>query len=486
MSTHIPALYSGQSALIADLYHLTMAYGFWKTDRSERQAVFHLFYRTPPFQQGYVVAAGLELVMDYLQGFHFDHEDIRYLGQLTGSDNKPLFDIGFLNYLQRMEFSCDLDAVPEGTPIFPHQPVLRVQGPLAQATLIESALLNLINFSSLIATKASRIVEAAQGDPVLEFGLRRAQGLDGALTASRAAYIGGCHATSNLLAGKWYNIPVKGTHAHSWVMCFDTEMEAFTAYANSLPNNCILLVDTYDTIEGVKKAIRIGKSLEQRGYTLHGIRLDSGDLVVLAKEARHLLDEAGLKATSIVGSDSLDEQQIRKLKEHGAPIDTWGVGTRLVTGQHEPALGGVYKLGALQRPNGTWEPKMKLSEEAIKTSNPGILDVRRYLNTKNIPVADAIHDTLSDDSNELIPFGREPQHLTLNDYSSRTLLRPVLRQGQAVYHLPSLPDIRTFSLEQQKLFSHIDPHLYPNGLESNLYQHKQNLIQKIRPGHGLL
>ena len=444
---------------------------------SEREAVFHLFYRTPPFQHGYVLAAGLELVMDFLDEFHVDQDDVRYLGRLTGSDGTPLFDLGFLNYLQRSHFSCDLDAVPEGTPVFPHQPILRIRGPLVQATLIESALLNLINFSSLIATKASRIVRAAQGDPVLEFGLRRAQGPDGALTASRAAYIGGCHATSNLLAGKWYDIPARGTHAHSWVMCFDTEMEAFAAYAESLPNNCILLVDTYDTIAGVRKAIQVGQDLQRRGYTLNGIRLDSGDMVALAKEARRLLDKAGLTDTSIVGSDSMDEEKIKQLKANGAPIDTWGVGTRLVTGQDDPALGGVYKLGALQRTTGEWEHKIKLSEEAIKTSNPGILDVRRYVNADGLPVGDAIFDTLLDASDELVPFSSERASIALGDYAHYTLLQPVFRRGKRLYPSPSLSDIRTFSLQQQALFNQLNAHAYPNGLERTLFQHKQQLIQ---------
>jgi len=483
MSTHISTFYSGHTALIADLYHLTMAYGFWKNDLSEREAVFHLFYRKPPFQNDYVIAAGLELVMDYLKEFKFDHEDIRYLGQLTGSDGNPLFDIGFLNYLQRLEFSCDLDAVPEGTPIFPHQPLLRIRGPLAQATLIESGLLNLINFSSLIATKASRIVQAAQGDRVLEFGLRRAQGFDGALTASRAAYIGGCHATSNLLAGKWYGLPAKGTHAHSWVMCFDSEMEAFEAYADSLPNNCILLVDTYDTIAGVRKAIRIGKELERKGYTLNGIRLDSGDMTSLAKEARSMLDGAGLTATSIVGSDSLDEDQILALKERGAPIDIWGVGTRLITGQNDPALGGVYKLGALRDHHGVWEPKIKLSEESIKTSNPGILNVRRYSNAQHLPVADMLYNTLTDASDELVPFAKKQHRMALVDYDHQSLLQPILRQGKPVYTSPSLPDIRAFCAGQQALFRSLDTTIYPHGLERTLHQHKQQLIQEIQTGH---
>lgn len=466
---------------MADLYQLTMAYGFWKNDLSERQSVFHLFYRTPPFQHSYVLAAGLELVIDFLHTFQYDHEGIRYLGQLKGADGSPLFDVGFLNYLQRLEFSCDIDAVPEGTPMFPHQPLLRVQGPLVQATLLESALLNLINFSSLIATKASRIVQAAEGDPVLEFGLRRAQGLDGALTASWSAYIGGCHATSNLLAGKWYDLPARGTHAHSWVMCFDTEMEAFAAYADSLPHNCMLLVDTYDTIEGVKKAITIGKKLEQRGYKLHGIRLDSGDLATLAKEARRLLNEAGMTDTSIVGSDSMDEEKIRGLKAAGAPIDIWGVGTRLVTGQNDPALGGVYKLGALQNAAGQWEPKIKRSEEAIKTSNPGILDVRRYYNHEQVPVGDAMFDTLSDASDELVPLAGDKGRVALPDYRSQTLLQPIFRRGNLVYQSPILPDIRTFSLQQQDLFKQLSLHEYPHGLERTLHQHKQQLIQVMQP-----
>ena len=479
MPTHIPRLFGDQTAMVADLYHLTMAYGFWKKGLSERESVFHLFYRKPPFQNGYVLAAGLALVVDYLQRFRFDAGDVAYLGRLTGSDGAPLFSESFLNYLQRLRFSCDLDAFPEGTVALPHQPLLRVRGPLAQATLIESALLNLINFSSLIATKGARIVQAANGDTVLEFGLRRAQGLDGALTAGRAAYIGGCHATSNLLAGRWYDIPVKGTHAHSWVMCFDTEQEAFAAYAEVMPHNCILLVDTYDTLEGVRKAIAVGHRLRKKGYVLNGIRLDSGDLARLARAARKMLDEAGLTDTRIVASNSLDEDRIRELKKAGAPIDIWGVGTRLITAQNDPALGGVYKISALENANGILEGKIKLSEEASKTSNPGVLDVRRYSRSDGQPVADMLFDVQSDAGDELVPFGSE-KRLALSDLSYQTLLEPIFRRGDLVYTPPSLSDIRQYCLDQQARFTSVDWRDYPNGLERTLHQKKLRMVAGIR------
>ena len=286
-------IYRPSLALLTDLYQITMAYGYWQQGMADRESVFHLFYRKNPFKGGYSVAAGLETAIEFIESFSFESEDIEYLATLTGNDGKPLFAAEFLKYLGELNLSVDIDAVPEGTVVFPHEPILRVRGPLLQAQLIETALLNIINFQTLIATKSARICRAAAGQEVLEFGLRRSQGIDGALTASRAAYIGGAAATSNVLAGKIYGIPVKGTHAHSWVMSFADESSAFENYAAAMPNNCVFLVDTYDTIEGVKKAIEVGKNLRERGHEMVGIRLDSGDLAYLSIEARKLLDESG-------------------------------------------------------------------------------------------------------------------------------------------------------------------------------------------------
>src|SRR5213593_1299903 len=304
-------------ALLTDLYQLTMAYGYWKSGRAEREAVFHLFFRHSPFQCGFTLTAGLAPTIEFLQAFQFTENDLAFLGTLRGNDDEKLFDRGFLDYLGTLRFSCDVDAIPEGTVVFPQEPLLRIQGPILQCQLFETALLNLINFQSLIATKAARVCLAARGEPVLEFGLRRAQGVDGALTASRSAYIGGCAATSNVLAGKLYGIPVRGTHAHSWVMSFDDEREAFRAYAEAMPNNCVFLVDTYDSLEGVRRAIEVGRTLRQRGHEIAGIRLDSGDLAYLSIEARRMLDAAGFEKATIVASNDLDEHIITSLKQQG-------------------------------------------------------------------------------------------------------------------------------------------------------------------------
>ena len=286
------------SALLTDLYQLTMAGAYWKLGRAEDEAVFHLSFRRHPFGGEYTIAAGLSAAIDYLEGLQFEPDDLEYLSTLTGNDEKPLFDREFLSALADFRFCCDVDAIPEGTVVFPHEPLLRVRGPLLQGQLVETALLNSINFQTLIATKAARVCEAAAGDTVIEFGLRRAQGVDGGLSASRAAFIGGCAGTSNVLAGKLYGIPVLGTHAHSWVMCFDDELEAFEAYAAAMPNNCVFLVDTYDTLRGVERAIDVGRRLRRQGQSLVGVRLDSGDLASLSRQAREKLDAAGFEETS--------------------------------------------------------------------------------------------------------------------------------------------------------------------------------------------
>lgn len=429
-------LYRTKLSLLTDLYQLTMAYGYWEQQIYDRPAVFHLFFRKNPFEGNYAIACGLQLAIEYLQELKFERDDIQYLGQLNGADGRPLFDESFLNYLQRLEFSCDIDAVPEGTVVFPNEPLIRVKGPLLQAQLIETALLNLINFSTLIATKSTRIVQAAKGDEVLEFGLRRAQGIDGGVSASRAAYIGGCSATSNLLAGRLYNIPVKGTHAHSWVMAFDNEQMAFDQYAKVLANNCIFLVDTYDTLAGVQKAINTGKELRNQGHELLGIRLDSGDLISLSIAARQLLDRAGFRNTKIVASNDLDEYEITRLKEAGARIDVWGVGTRLATAYDQPALGGVYKLAALADASGHWKYKIKRSEQSIKTSNPGIQQLRRRYQKGEI-VADILYDSAL--LNGAVPEGNEPN---VDFDREEDLLVPIFEKGKLVYASPNIPDIR--------------------------------------------
>ena len=368
-----------------------------------------------------------------------------YLRTLEGTGGHALFDELFLEFLQNFKFQCTVDAVTEGSFVFPNEPLVRVRGPLWQANLIETTLLNIINFSSLITTKASRIFKAAQGDTVLEFGLRRAQGFDGGLTASRAAYIGGCHATSNVAAGQIYDIPVKGTHAHSWVMSWENELLAFEKMAEVMPHNTAFLVDTYDTIEGVKNVIKIAQSAEYQHIVIQSIRLDSGDLAALSKAARQLLDEAGLTYVKIVASNDLDEYAIEKLKKQGAKIDIWGIGTKLVTAFDQPVLGGVYKLGALKNAYGTWDYKMKFSEEAVKASMPGILQVRRV--TKAAQALDTeggthttIFDIIYDESNfDDLPDGED-------------MLITIFKDGELVYEMPDIHSIRNNSIENMARF----------------------------------
>ena len=419
-------------ALLTDLYQLTMSYGYWKAGFDKKEANFHLFFRKRPFHGGFTIAAGLESAIEYLKNFKFDNSDLTYLASLKGVDDRPLFEKAFFDYLSKMQFSCDLDAIPEGNVVFPYEPLIRVQGPLIQCQLLESPLLNLINFPTLIATKAARVCIAANGDPVFEFGLRRAQGIDGALTASRSAFIGGCEGTSNLLAGKLFNIPARGTHSHSWIMVFDDELDAFKTYAKVQPNNCVFLVDTYDTIEGVKKAIEVGTWLREQGKKMIGIRLDSGDLTYLSIKSRSMLDAAGFNDAKILASNELDETIISELKRQGAKINVWGVGTNLVTGGNQPALDGVYKLSAIRDPGSNWKYKIKLSEQMIKISNPGILQVKRFIN-KNTYVADILYDSeigIKDSSHMLHPLDPTRQTLLKSDWQSHDLLVPIFRKGK--------------------------------------------------------
>lgn len=475
---HLKTRYQTNLILLTDLYQLTMAYGYWKADRAEEQATFHLFYRKNPFQGHYAIFCGLKEIIDLLDAFHFSDSDISYLDTLTGTDGQKLFETAFLDFLAQLRFSCSIDAVEEGTIVFPHEPLLRVTGSIIQAQLLETILLNCINFQTLIATKAARIVEAASGDTVLEFGLRRAQGIDGALSASRAAYIGGCHGTSNVLAGKIYDIPVRGTHGHSWVMSFDSEEEAFQAYADSMPNNCLFLVDTYNTIKGVKKAIEVGKKLRKNGHSFLGIRLDSGDLTALSIQARKLLDKSGFKDCLIVASNDLDEYKLKALKNNGAQITTWGIGTNLITAKDQPSLGGVYKLAAIwKRDASNWTYKIKLSDTPSKVSTPGILQIRRYFLSDGQPFGDMIWNI---DNKEPIPQIQsfDGRTIVTNHRSYKDLLIPIFNKGELVYTSPTIHEIRTWAQEQVLLFQKVDFKLYPLGLEQQLNIQKINLIQQ--------
>jgi nicotinate phosphoribosyltransferase len=473
--------------LLTDLYQLTMAQGYWKSGTAAKEAVFHLFFREAPFRSGFTVACGLADAIKYLESLRFDNDDIDYLAGLEGNDRQPLFSPDFLDHLRQVHFSGHVDAIPEGTVVFPHEPLLRVQGPILEAQLAETALLNILNFQSLVATKAARICMAARGEPVVEFGLRRAQGIDGGVTASRAAYIGGCMGTSNVLAGKLHAIPVKGTHAHSWVMSFDSEQEAFEAYAEAMPNNCILLVDTYDSLAGVRRAAEVGKRLRERGHKLAGIRLDSGDLASLSLKARRVLDRAGFKDAVIVGSNDLDERLIDSLKQQGARINVWGVGTRLVTAYDQPALGGVYKLSAIRNPDGSWNHKVKVSDQASKITLPGILQVRRF-QTQDQFIGDAIYDTSQPSPARFTivdPLDPTRRKRFPRDSTSEDLLVPVFRHGTVVYRSPPLQDIRERLRRQLDMFSTgikrlTNPRRYPTGLEVGLHEMRRRLIRKAR------
>lgn len=485
----LDSLYRTSLALATDLYQLTMAYGYWKAGVADREAIFHLYFRKNPFAGGYAVAAGLARVIEFLDRFRLEAADLDYLATLRGGDDAPLFDDAFLRWLGDVRLSADLDAVPEGTVVFPQEPLLRIRGPIAECQILETALLNVINFETLIATKAARIVHAAGDAPVLEFGLRRAQGLDGGVSASRAAYLGGAAATSNLLAGRLHGIPVKGTHAHSWVMLFEDELEAFEKFADAMPNNCVFLVDTYDSLNGVDHAIATGKKLRERGHTLNGIRLDSGDLAYLSRRAREKLDAAGFEGTQIVASNDLDERIISSLHQQGAEIGVWGIGTKLATAYDQPALGGVYKLSAVRGDDGDWQPRIKLSEQAVKISIPGCLQVRRYRDANGL-VADLLWDELRGlpasgqmldplDATRRRPFPCSDHH--------EDLLVPIYRNGERVYDAPTLEEAREHRARQVGLLhpglTRFDnPHQYPVGLERGASEARTALILKMR-GH---
>lgn len=487
MREPLTELYRHSLALLTDLYELTMAFAYWKSGTSKKEAVFNLFFRKNPFQGGFAIACGLGYLTDYLNNFRFTNEDLAYLSGLKGNDEKSLFEKEFLDYLKEMTFSCDIDAVAEGTVVFPHEPLVRVKGPIIQAQILESALLNMINFQTLIATKAARIRLVAGDRQIIEFGLRRAQGIDGSIAASWAAYIGGCDATANVLAGKLFDIPVKGTHAHSWIMSFDTELEAFDAYARAMPNNCLFLVDTYDTLEGVKHAIEVGKWLHKKGHELLGIRLDSGDLAYLSIEARKMLDAAGFKKAIILASNELDEHIINSLNQQGAALGAFGVGTNLVTGNDQPALGGVYKLAAVRNPDEDWRYCVKISEQSIKITTPGITQIRRF-QTKHDFIADMIYDEHNPPKGSCVIV--DPMDFTKRKAIPEgtffvDLLVPIFRNGRQVYETPPAAKIKEHAKSQLSHFHSgikrlIHAHSYPVGLEQKLHDLRTNLVLQAR------
>lgn len=459
-----------------------MAYSYFKKGVHQREAVFHHFFRKKPFGGEYAIAAGLEVLVEFISNFRFSTSDLDYLASLIDGLNNPLFDGGFLKFLENFRFELDIDAVEEGTVVFPYEPLIRVKGPILQAQLLESPLLNLVNFQTIIATKASRIVQAAEGGEVIEFGLRRAQGIDGALSASRAAFIGGALGTSNVLAGKKFGIPIKGTHAHSFVMFAKNEKEAFSDFANYMPGNAIFLLDTYDSIMGAKKAIEVAKE-KGKDFAFLGVRLDSGDLAELSIQIRKLLDEAGFYSTKIMASNELDEFIIKDLKHQGAKIDIWGVGTALAIAKGQSALDGVYKLSCYKDEKGDWKKTLKISEQPEKVTNPGILDIRRFFDDQG-NLADMIFDLLSPpekggvlihpiDSNKRKKFSSEANY--------EDLLKPIFKGGKCIYDLPSIYDIQKKTREEiAKFHPSIMRFLYPSpyfvGLEEGLFRSKLEMI----------
>lgn len=433
--------------LMTDLYQLTMMNGYIKNGVDKNTVVFDLFFRRNPCRNSYTIIAGIEQVIDYIENIHFDEKSLEYLKSLN------LFDDEFIDYLRNFKFSGTIYCVEEGSIMFPHEPVLRVKAPAIEAQLLETALLNIINFQSLIATKASRICNAAQGDSVFEFGLRRAQGPDAGIYGARAAFIGGCVATSNVYAGKKFKVPVTGTHAHSWIQKFETELDAFRAYAEVYPSNTLLLVDTYNVLEsGVPNAITVFKELRDKGYEPHGIRIDSGDIAYLSKAARKMLDDAGFEDVIIVASSDLDEETINNLKLQGAAVDAWGVGTNLITSKDCPALGGVYKLSAAYE-NGQLVPKIKISENPEKIINPGYKRVIRiYDGESNKAEADLImlNEEKVDTSKPLTIF--HPIYTwkkkTFTNYYIRELLVPLYEDGKLVYRRRDVKEIADFTQKE--------------------------------------
>ncbi|MGD0861526.1 MAG: nicotinate phosphoribosyltransferase [Candidatus Limnocylindrales bacterium] len=489
----IRELYRPSFATLTDLYELTMGSGYLATGLADRRAVFALSFRGLPFGGGYAVAAGLDDALEILEQLRFETTDIDYLRSLCGATGKPLFRREFLRLLASFRFACDVDAIAEGTVVFANEPLVRVSGPLLQAQLVESVLLTVIGFQTLVATKAARVVEAAGGGSILEFGLRRAQGPDGALSAARAAYIGGVFATSNVMAGRLHGIPVRGTHAHSWVQVFADEQTAFDAYADAQPDNITLLVDTYDSLTGVAHAIETGRRLRARGRTLDAIRLDSGDLAYLSIEARRLLDDAGFAETKIVASNDLDEHTIESLREQGARIDIWGVGTKLDTAFDQPALGAVYKLTAVSELDGSWRFPVKLSEQTAKISTPGILGVRRFRDSGGRFRADMIYDESmppADTGGEIVD-PTDVLHMRTIDpaWTPEELVLPALRNGRRVAPAPALDDVRARARSQVEALHPairrlLNPHVYPVGLEMGLHERRTAQVLEQRRTHA--
>ncbi|MGL5258613.1 MAG: nicotinate phosphoribosyltransferase [Lachnospiraceae bacterium] len=474
--------------LLTDLYELTMMQGYFKNENRNETVIFDAFYRTNPCNGGYAIMAGIEQLINYIKNLHFSKEDISYLESLG------LFDDDFLEYLSNFKFCGDIYAIPEGSVIFPREPLIKVIAPIMEAQLVETAILNIINHQSLIATKASRVCFAAKGNDILEFGLRRAQGPDAGIYGARAAMIGGCVGTSNVLCGQLFDVPVKGTHAHSWIMSFPDEYTAFKTYASMYPSACILLVDTYDSLKsGVPNAIRVFKELQEQGINLgvYGIRLDSGDLAYLSKKARKMLDEAGFSDAIISASNDLDEYLIESLKAQGAAITSWGVGTNLITSKDNPAFGGVYKLAAIKDESGSFIPKIKLSENSEKVTNPGNKKIYRIYDVLSKKIkADLIcleNETFSETEDLLLFDPLEPwkkTNLKAGSFTLKELMIPIFKNGVCCYESPKVMDIRAYCQEELNTLwdetrRFVNPHKVYVDLSKKLYQEKIKLLDHV-------
>ena len=473
--------------LLTDLYELTMMNGYYLEGKTDEVAIFDVFFRRNELIT-YSLAAGLEQVVDYVLSLKFGDEEIEYL------DSLGIFDKNFLEYLRNLKFTGDIYSVPEGTVVFPGEPILTVKAPVIEAQLIETAILNMINHQTLIATKSAKICEAAKGDNVMEFGLRRAQGRDSGIYGARAAIIGGCNSTSNVLAGQMFSIPVAGTHAHSWVMNFPDEITAFRAYAEVYPDAALLLVDTYDTLKsGVPNAIKVFDELRAKGKKPLGIRIDSGDLAYLTKQARKMLDEAGYPDTIICASGDLDERLVQSLKSQGAQINSWGIGTKLITSADMPSLGGVYKLSGVVE-DGKVVPKIKVSDNSAKITNPGFKTLYRiYDQATGKAEADliALRGEKIDFTKPLTlyhPIERWKK-ITFEDYTVKELPVTIIENGKLVYHLPKLDEIREYAAKDKDTFwdeyKRLDqPHVYKVDLSDGLYALKTEMLDKIRHGEN--
>lgn len=477
--------------LLTDLYELTMMQGYFKNKDRNETVIFDAFYRSNPCGGGYAISAGLEQVIQYIKELHFDEEDIDYLASLG------IFEADFLDYLRNFKFSGDIYAIPEGTVMFPREPIVKVIAPIMEAQLMETAILNIVNHQSLIATKAARVCYAAKGDGIMEFGLRRAQGPDAGTYGARAAVIGGCNGTSNVLAGQLFDIPVKGTHAHSWIMSFPDEYTAFKTYADMYPNACILLVDTYDTLKsGVPNAIRVFTEMREAGIplTFYGIRLDSGDLAYLSKKARKMLDAAGFPDAVISASNDLDEYLIDSLKAQGATITSWGVGTNLITSKDNPSFGGVYKLAAVRGADGNFIPKIKLSENTEKITNPGNKMIYRIYE-KDEKGADKIKadliclvDEQYDADSDLLLFDPlEPWKKTKlagGTYTLRPIMKQIFKNGECCYTSPKVMEIRDYCQQEldtlwEETKRLVNPHQVYVDLSKKLYDIKIQLLDQM-------